>query len=85
MIRHFPMGGGLKLISLGKIVPKITRQLIILYLDGKEGWVSLSSTRPHSAIPHHMRALLVNGAQGKPFIKERRNRSSGSELSLFFA
>lgn len=58
MIRYFPMNGGLRMISLGKIVPKITRQLIIFYLCGKEGWASLASARLHS--PHACPALLVH-------------------------
>lgn len=85
MIRHFPMRGTLKLISHGKIFPQITRQLIILYLDGKEGWVSLSSTRPHSAIPHHISASLVNQRRGSPVSKNGEiDRLPGSKLSLLF-
>lgn len=78
------MRGTLKLISLGKIVPKITRQLIILYVDGKEGWVSLPSKRPHSAIPH-ICALLVNQRRGSPVSRKGEiDRLPGSKLSLLF-
>lgn len=73
------------MISLGKIVPKITRQLIILYLDEKEGWPSLASARLHSAAPHHTLALLVYHCR-ESLSSPRKGEIDclfGSRLSLF--